>query len=305
MSNEIKTVVVLGPSSDQGLPLIQAISDAGLTPIGAVRRADAMAVTPFADIKTVQADLMDVETLKKAFAGQDAAAFSLPFTFDFDMAAQFGRNIAEAAKSAGLKKVVFNTSCFIADRDLGLSAHDGRREIERAIAASGVNYVFVEPVVFMNNISSPWSKPGILRTKMFTYPAAETLKISWISLEDVSQIMVAALQNDGADRQHVPAGGPDALTGFDIAETLSEAAGFPIKFDSIHPDEVAGNMSEKVTGSREVPEGSVYEGMAKFYAYYNDQPVSPLIVDPKTITDLLPVKLTSFKDWAAQQDWSA
>ena len=305
MSGEIETVVVLGPSSDQGLPLVKAITDAGLTPVAAVRRLDAMASTPFADIESVHADLMDAETLKRAFAVRDAAAFSLPFTFDYDVAAQFGRNIAEAAKAAKLKKVVFNTSCFVADRDLGLTAHDGRREIERAIAASGVNYVFIEPVVFMNNISSPWSKPGILRTKMFTYPASETLKISWISLEDVSRIMVAALQNDAADRQHVPVGGPEALTGFDIAKTLSSAAGFPIKFDSIHPNEFAANMSEKVTGSREIPPGSVYEGMAAFYAYYNDQPVSPLIVDPKTITDLLPVKLTSFKDWSAAQDWSA
>jgi len=305
MSGEIKTVVVLGPSSDQGLPLVKAITDAGLTPVAAVRRLDAMASTPFADVETVHADLMDTETLKRAFAGRDAAAFSLPFTFDYDVAAQFGRNIAEAAKAAKLKKVVFNTSCFVADRDLGLTAHDGRREIERAIAASGVNYVFIEPVVFMNNISSPWSKPGILRTKMFTYPASETLKISWISLEDVSRIMVAALQNDAADRQHVPVGGPEALTGFDIAKTLSSAAGFPIEFDSIHPNEFAANMSEKVTGSREIPPGSVYDGMAAFYAYYNDQPVSPLIVDPKTITDLLPVKLTSFKDWSAAQDWSA
>ncbi len=305
MSGEIETVVVLGPSSDQGLPLVKAITDAGLTPVAAVRRLDAMASTPFADIESVHADLMDAETLKQAFAGRDAAAFSLPFTFDYDVAAQFGRNIAEAAKAAKLKKVVFNTSCFIADRDLGLTAHDGRREIERAIAASGVNYVFIEPVVFMNNISSPWSKPGILRTKMFTYPASETLKISWISLEDVSRIMVAALQNEAADRQHVPVGGPEALTGFDIAEMLSSAAGFPIEFDSIHPNEFAANMSEKVTGSREIPPGSVYEGMAAFYAYYNDQPVSPLIVDPKRITDLLPVKLTSFKDWSAQQDWSA
>ena len=305
MSGEIETVVVLGPSSDQGLPLVKAITDAGLTPVAAVRRLDAMASTPFADIESVHADLMDAETLKQAFAGRDAAAFSLPFTFDYDVAAQFGRNIAEAAKTAKLKKVVFNTSCFIADRDLGLTAHDGRREIERAIAASGVNYVFIEPVVFMNNISSPWSKPGILRTKMFTYPASETLKISWISLEDVSRIMVAALQNEAADRQHVPVGGPEALTGFDIAEMLSSAAGFPIEFDSIHPNEFAANMSEKVTGSREIPPGSVYEGMAAFYAYYNDQPVSPLIVDPKRITDLLPVKLTSFKDWSAQQDWSA
>ena len=141
MSGEIKTVVVLGPSSDQGLPLIQALYDGGLTPIAAPRRLDAMAGTAFPEIETVHADLMDVETLKKAFEGRDAAAFSLRFTFDFDVAAQFGRNIADAAKAAKLKKVVFNTSCFVAETDLGISAHDGRREIERAIAASGVNYV--------------------------------------------------------------------------------------------------------------------------------------------------------------------
>ena len=304
MNGEIKTVVVLGPSSDQGLPLIQALYDGRLTPIAAPRRLDAMTGTVFPDIETVHADLMDVETLTKAFMGRDAAAFSLRFTFDFDVAAQFGRNIAEAAKAANLKKVVFNTSCFVAETDLGISAHDGRREIERSIAASGVNYVFIEPVVFMNNISAPWCKPGILNTKTFTYPASETLKISWICLEDVSRIMVAALKSDSVDRQHVPVGGPEALTGFEIAEGLTAAAGYPISFDSITPSEFAASMSEKVTGSRDVTPGSVYEGMAKFYAFYNDQPVSPLVVDPKSITDKLPVTLTSFKDWSARQDWS-
>ena len=304
MNGEIKTVVVLGPSSDQGLPLIQALYDGGLTPIAAPRRLDAMTGTVFPDIETVHADLMDVETLTKAFMGRDAAAFSLRFTFDFDVAAQFGRNIAEAANAANLKKVVFNTSCFVAETDLGISAHDGRREIERSIAASGVNYVFIEPVVFMNNISAPWCKPGILNTKTFTYPASETLKISWICLEDVPRIMVAALKSDSVDRQHVPVGGPEALTGFEIAEGLTAAAGYPISFDSITPSEFAASMSEKVTGSRDVTPGSVYEGMAKFYAFYNDQPVSPLVVDPKSITDKLPVTLTSFKDWSARQDWS-
>ena len=156
----------------------------------------------------------------------------------------------------------------------------------------------------MNNISAPWCKPGILNTKTFTYPASEILKISWICLEDVSRIMVAALKSDSINHQRIPVGGPQALTGFEIAESLSAAAGYPISFDSITPSEFAANMSEKVTGSREVPPGSVYEGMAKFYAFYNEQPVSPLIVDPKTITDILPVTLTSFKDWSARQDWS-
>ena len=304
MSADIQKVAVLGASADQGVPLVAALKKAGLKVTAAARRMEAMKATPFPDTPTVFADITDQASLEAAFAGQDALAMHLPFEHNREKAASYGKNIAAAAKAAGLKKIVFNTSCFIADQNLGVSAHDGRRDIQQAIRDSGVNHVFIEPVVFMNNMIAPWCKPSIVNHGTFAYPASKTLKISFISLDDVGAVMAAALQTDTVDGQSITIGGPQALTGFDVAKTLSRVSGREIKFNSLSPSEFAANISELVTGSRDIPKGSVYDGMALFYSFYNNQPVSPLAVDPDSFLQKLPVKLTSFEDWAVQQNWN-
>ena len=303
--NEMNKIIVLGGSGDQGIPLVRALKAEKLDVTAGVRRADAMKATPFADIKTVHADLMDAETLKAAFHGHDALLTHLPFEHDRQRAKAYGRNIAQAAKAVGLKKIVFNSSCYDANRDLGITGHDGRRDIKAAISGSGVPYVLIDPVVFMNNLVAPWCKPSIVKHNIFAYPAKPDLKISLISLDDVARLMVAALQNPLANNQRFTVGGPEALTGAEVAKVLSQAAGRDIEFKSLSPNEFAGNISELVTGSRDIPEGSVYSGMARFYTFYNDQPRSPLDVDTETFLPQLPVKLTSFSDWAHAQDWSA
>ncbi|MGB0668999.1 MAG: hypothetical protein ACPGN5_02745, partial [Porticoccaceae bacterium] len=102
----------------------------------------------------------------------------------------------------------------------------------------------------------------------------------------------------------IPVGGPEALTGFEVAKKISAASGRNIQFNSIGPTTFAQNMSELVTGSREIEPESIYNGMAKFYSWYNAQPVSPLNIDPKSFSDLLPIELTSYEEWAARQDWT-
>ena len=303
MSDHIKSVVVLGASADQGVPLVHALRLKGFTPVAAARRMNAMKTTPFPDTQTVYADLNDQDSLEKSFAGHDALAMHLPFEHNREKAAGFGNNIAAAAKAAGLKKIVFNTSCYVADHDLDITAHDGRRDIKQAIIDSGINHVFIEPVVFMNNMSAPWCKPSIVNHSVFSYPASETLKISFISLGDVGHLMVEALKTDQVDRTSVRVGGPKPMTGFEVAEILSNVSGKTILFNSLSPNEFAENMSELVTGSREIPEGSVYNGMARFYRFYNEQDRSPLEIDPSIFLNKLPVVLTSFEDWASGYDW--
>ncbi|WP_095012634.1 SDR family oxidoreductase [Tsuneonella mangrovi] len=300
----IENVFVLGAPADQGIPLVTRLLDAGYQVTAGVRRADALADSPFPDLPWKMADITDAASLEAAFAGQDALAMHLPFEFDREVAASFGRNIAQAAKATGLKKIVFNTSCFVADRDLDLSAHDGRRDIERSLEETGITCVFIEPVVFMNNMIRVWSKPSIVNRGIFAYSAAPDLKISWVCLDDVAAYMVAALGTDAADGKHVPVGGPEALVGDEVAERLSEATGKPIKFVSITPDEFAARMSELVTGSREVEPHSIYDGMAKFYRFYNEQPESPLIVDPAETRKLLDVEPTPMRDWLRRWDWT-
>lgn len=300
----IRKVIVLGATGDQGLPLLDRLIADGFEPTAGARRSDALENTRFADLPVAHADIDDEESLFAAFTGHDALAMHLPFVFDRPKAEGFGRRIASAARRAGLAKIVFNTSCYVADHDLDLSAHDGRRDIERCIADSGAAYVVVRPVVFLDNIIRIWSKPSIVHHSVFAYPAADTLKISWICLEDVAAYMSAGLAQDGLTADKVLVGGPEALTGAELAERISDAAGRTVRFQSLTPDEFASNMSLLVTGSTEVKPHDIYSRMAEFYRWYNSQPTSPLVVDLAPALAKLPVVPTSAADWAARQDWT-
>ena len=301
----IEKVCVLGAPADQGLPLVAALLENGFTVTAGVRRADAMAGTPFPDLPIVAADITNADSMAQAFAGQDAAAFHLPFEFDRARAASFGRAIAEGASQAGLQKIVFNTACFVADHDLDLSAHDGRRDIEAALEATGIPCVFIEPTVFMDNAYRIWTRPLIVREGVFAYPAKPDLLINWVCIEDVAQAMVASLRTDAADGRHVPLGGPEALVGDEVAERLSQGLGKPVRFQSLDPNEFASRMSMLVTGSAEIAPRSIYHGMAAFYSWYNAQPTSPLTVDPALAAELLGVVPTRYVDWVRSKDWNA
>lgn len=300
----IEKVLVLGAPADQGIPLVHSLQAAGYAVTAGVRRDDALVNSPFPNLSRVQADITDPATIKAAVAGQDALVMHLPFQFDRDIAASYGRNIAEGVTGSDLKKIVFNTSCFVADHDLDLTAHDGRRDIERSLEETGIPCVFIEPVVFMNNIIRVWSKPAIVKHDTFAYPASPRLKISWISLDDVAAYMTAALGTDAADGKHVAVGGPEPLVGDEVAALLSDHLGRTITFKSLTPDDFAQNMSELVTGSRDVQPMSIYDGMAKFYRFYNTQPTSPLAVDTAETRKLLDVELTPMREWLKKWDWT-
>ena len=301
---DIQKVLVLGASGDQGLPLVAALLDQGAEVVAGTRRLDAMHDTPYADIEVLIADIHDQSTLETAFSQVDTVAMHLPFEHNVEVAEAFGRNIAQAAKKVGLKKIVFNTSCYVADgQDLGLGGHEGRQRIEKQLKESGINYVILRPAVFMDNQIRVWCKPSIVGQNTFAYPASNELKISWISLDDLGKLVACAALTENVSRETITVGGPQALTGHEIAANMSRAAGRKIVFKSLEPMEFAQNMSELVTGSREVPEVSVYWGMSRFYGWYNEQAVSPLDIDPQGFLDRLPVKLTTHAEWAEQQNW--
>ena len=300
----ISKVIVLGATGDQGLPLMDRLMAADYQVTAAARRPDAFRGTRFASVGVVSAELGDEDGLARAFEGQDALAMHLPFEFDRARASGFGERIAAAAKRAGIGKIVFHTSCYVADHDLGLSAHDGRRDIENHIEASGIPFVVIRSAVFMDNMIRVWTKPAIVDRGVFAYPAGESLRISWICLDDVAGYMVRALDNDDLKADRVLVGGPEALTGGEVAERLTAAVGRPVRFESLSPDEYASKMSLLVTGSAEVQPHSMYDRMAQFYRWYNAQPVSPLAVDLAPALARLPIEPTTLARWAAGKDWT-
>lgn len=300
----MKRILVLGATGDQGHPLLTRLIAAGLTPVAALRNPKALAGTEFADVETVAADIYDEASMIAAAKGMDAIAAHLPFVFDRDLAQKMGASIAAAGKANGIKRIVFHTSCHIADEDIGSPAMDGRRDIIKAIAGSGCEWAIIESRVFMDNMIRSWNKPGIVNSGVFAYPAKPDLRISWICLDDVAAFMVEALTNPDLPSGRYKVGGPEALVGDEVAATLSKVSGKQIVFKSMTPDDFASAMSLLVTGSPDVKPASIYDGMAQFYRWYNAQPVSPLVVTSEEMVKHFKHKPASLAEWAARQDWN-
>lgn len=300
----MKRILVLGATGDQGHPLLTRLIAAGLTPVAALRNPKALAGTEFADVETVAADIYDEASMIAAAKGMDAIAAHLPFVFDRDLAQKMGASIAAAGKANGIKRIVFHTSCHIADEDIGSPAMDGRRDIIKAIAGSGCEWAIIESRVFMDNMIRSWNKPGIVNSGVFAYPAKPDLRISWICLDDVAAFMVEALTNPDLPSGRYKVGGPEALVGDEVAATLSKVSGKQIVFKSMTPDDFASAMSLLVTGSPDVKPASIYDGMAQFYRWYNAQPVSPLVVTSEEMAKHFKHKPASLAEWAARQDWN-
>ena len=300
----MKRILVLGATGDQGHPLLTRLIAAGMTPVAALRNTAALAKTEFAGVETVEADLYDQQSMIAAAKGMDAIVAHLPFVFDLELAGKLGDTIAAAATAHGVKKIVFNTSCYVAEQDNGDPAHDGRRYIEKKIIESGSDYSIFEPKVFMDNMIRSWNKPSIVNKGIFAYPAKPDLKISWICLDDVAAFMVEALTRDDLPNGRYAIGGPEALVGDEVAARLSRIAGKPVSFKSLSPDEFASAMSLLVTGSPDVKPLSIYDGMARFYRFYNSQPTSPLIADTEAMGRTFRHHPVSIEEWAARQDWA-
>lgn len=296
-------ILVYGATGDQGLPLIDELLKNGYKVRAASRNPNDFNAYNPGDVEAVKADLFDIESLRNISKGIDGIAMNLPFVFDKEIAKTWGENITRSGYDAGIKKIVFNTSCYVAPDDNGLAAHDGRRAIEKAMEESGMEYVVIRSMVFMDNLTRFWSKPSITNNNTFAYPCSPELKISWVCLEDVAKFMVASLSSSSMKADKIYVGGPEILLGKEVAERFSRALGREIIFKSLEPQNFAGAMSKLVTGSEVYEDQSIYGGMAAFYSWYNQQNPSPLAVDMNPLYKSLNLKPTYFEDWIKSHNW--
>jgi NAD(P)H dehydrogenase (quinone) len=300
----MQPILIFGATGDQGHSLMRQLVAAGYRVRAATRDPSAFPAMAFPGVDAVAADFTDQASLDAAAAGCAGIVMHLPFTFDRAYARLMGENIGLAGRRAGVGKIVFHTSCVVRDHDLGIAGHDGRRDIEAALAASGVPHVFIRSAVFMDNMVRAWVKPAIVARGVFAYPCKPDLAISWTSQEDIAAYMIAAFRDPALLADRFTVGGPEALTGDQVAARLSRAIGRPIRFQSLDPDAFAGAMSQLVTGSPDFQPGSLYDRMAEFYRWYNAQPESPLAIDLRPVLAVLPVRPTPLLVWAGQHDWN-
>lgn len=295
-------VLVFGATGDQGEAQLRRLIAAGHTPVAVARDPSKLGV---AGVESVAADYRDPDSLARALDGVDALFVTMPST-SFQAADPLIRAVEAIGKAAarqGLRMVVFNSSMIIKDEKRGFAAHDARWEMRERLRDSGVPTVSIQPVIYLDNLLRAWARRHILEEGRIFYPHHPELDVCWICQDDVSDLMIAALNRPHLSGHAYNVGGAEAIRGPDLARRLGAVLGRPLRFDPRPiPDfceAMAGVFKDVTTLDHERLTGE----LRCIYEWYNFADEKPFSVDMGPILADLPVALTRLEDWASRQDW--
>ncbi len=292
-----RTILVFGATGAQGGPVAQRL----LTNGNRVRvlerdpgRADEWRAV---GAEVVRGDLDDRASLDRATDGVDAVFLHLPQVHD-DRLDRFGRNAIDAAAAAGVRHLVFNSSSIVPVERTDVPIIERKREIEDYLGSSGVPAIRLRPNSYMDNLLGSWTKPAVVGG-VVAHPAGDEARLAWIAQADVAAMTVAALGRPDLAGRAFTAAGPEALRGEEIAAHFTRAFRRPVRYQVIPHDlfeqQLAGALGPDA--AREI---------ARFYRWQAARPAeaSEMATTGEDAASELGVRLTTFAEWIAKQDWT-
>lgn len=294
--SEPDNYLVIGSSGFQGAAVARALMAAGHRVRGFARGTGAP-VRRAPELVTVHGDLADPDSLREAFRDVTHAAVQLPLHFDVRLIETYAHNVVAAAREANVRRLVYNTNTPVPDTDTSYAAYDTRRIAEAILRDSGLPVVTLRPPVYLDNIFSPWNGPELAGEGVLSYPLPADLRVSWLSHDDLAAATVAALHREGLENTTLRIGGPEAVTGAELAEEFSRGMGRRIVF---RPQEV-GEFESRL-GRVMGPEAA--SGVGGIYRWLAGEPDAELFVaDHDTVQRELGITTTSIAWWVAAQPW--
>jgi uncharacterized protein YbjT (DUF2867 family) len=294
MSDMLK-VLVYGATGSQARPVVYELLARGHQPTVLTRDAQKAADLEAAGARVAPGDLGDRESLRAASAGQDAVALLIPaFLANPLDAAAFGRNAVEAAREAGVKLVVWNTSGALPPTRSGNPMNDARLDVLAALRESGLPHIVVQPFVYIENLLGPWTAPSVATRDLLSYPILAQRPTGWIAAQDLGRLVVAALERPELAGRHFAVSGIEHPTGPELAALFSQALGRKISYYAMTPEEMGAVLDAAFGPGAGAP-------VAEAYRRERQNPNPPQnYADMGPVLDALPLRMTSILEWVRQ-----
>ena len=230
-------ILVAGATGFLGREICRRLSKEGRPTRGLVRLSSDPAIV--ADLESlgvdlVRGDLRDRDSL--AVACRSAATVISTATTtrsrqpgdSIEATDQQGQlNLVDAAVDAGVSRYIYVSYSEHINGSDALTV--AKRSVERRVRESGMTYTIARPSCFMEMWLSPALGFDHRNGKATVYGSGEH-KLSWISLGDVAQFVVRALDDAHAANATVELGGPDALSPLEVIRIFEQASGRPFTF---------------------------------------------------------------------------
>lgn len=289
-------ILVFGATGSQQFNVISESIKKGAEVIAATSSVNSFEKLRQAGATPILANLNDANKMLEVTKGIDAIAFmvpvSLPNPFD---GLQYAKNVIDAAKANGVNKIVWNTSGWLVPHKIEIPGEDVKLDIRDYLINSGLNYVIIQPSIYMENMMGPFCAPFVKNEKKLAYPTPEIMPIGWIASRDVSAFVVEAIYNDKLNADSFQISGLENLKGNDLAEQFSKGIDDKIVYYS-QPSKEFGDILKPWVGE----EGAA--GVASYYEGLQNSTDFPPKFNPKMseVLEKLPVKITSLEQWAKE-----
>ncbi|AGL13595.1 SDR family oxidoreductase [Actinoplanes sp. N902-109] len=223
------TIVVTGATGHFGRVAIESLLSRGVPAdqIVAVGRS-VEKVKELADRGVIvkQASYDDPASLREAFAGADKLLFVSGS--EVGQRVQQHQNVVDAAKAAGISKIVYTSAPHAATSDMILAGE--HVATENALTASGIPSVFLRNGWYIEN----YNVKGALEHG-FTGAAGDG-KISIVPRAELAEAAAAAIVADDLDQQVYELGG-EAVTLNELAAEVSRQSGRTVTYRNLSPEE--------------------------------------------------------------------
>lgn len=224
-------ILITGATGTTGREVVAELRRLGARGVRALVRDPARAgFIREAGFEPVAGDFERPETFGAALEGVERALLLTPPTPD---TVAHHREFIMAAAAEGVRHVV-KLSAFGADADApeGFGRWHGRAE--NLLKTSGLKWTLLRPNFFMQNLLG--QAPQIAATGSIFQPVGDA-RASFIDVRDIAAVAARALTEEGHEGQTYTLTGPEALSYYEVAEKLSEAAGRTITYVPVSPEQ--------------------------------------------------------------------
>ncbi|MFF2381939.1 NAD(P)H-binding protein [Streptomyces sp. NPDC058108] len=240
MPADTKTVLISGATGDTGRAAVRASLALGMNVRALVHRVDERSdALAESGAEIVTGDLLDINTLRPAMEGTEAAYLVWPVQPHLIHATV---NFAQAAKETGVGTLI-NLSQRSADRE---STSDSCRDTfiaEEVLNWSGLDVIHLRPTYFLEWLLYPWQLP-YLRQGILRMPVGKG-RHSPVAADDQGRAIAALLlRPEGHIGTTIPLSGPVEMDHEQMAAELSEALGRPIVFQDLPVAEYVDSLKE-------------------------------------------------------------
>ena len=235
-----KSVMISGATGDTGRAAVREAIALGLDVRAMVHNRDVRSeALETLGAEVVVGDLLEIDTVRAAMEGANAAYFVWPVAPGLIHATV---NFAQAAKEASVSTVI-NLSQRSANRDSTSNSCRDSFIAEQVFNWSGLSVIHLRPTYFLEWLLYPWQLPylqkGILRM-----PVGKG-RHSPIAADDQGRAIAALLASPDAHiGTTIPISGPVEMDHEQMAAELSEALGRKIVFQDLPVDEYCASLEK-------------------------------------------------------------